>query len=115
MTRSKSAGSYVPAEGRGNGAPDSNPSRSDGAATMEDAATRSEGIQAMLYPNLERFKQEDASKPIDWSGITDKLKHIVNEVNQKLLPYQRISKMTVLKERLEETTTKKVKRFKVKK
>jgi long-chain acyl-CoA synthetase len=82
---------------------------------VEDAATRSEGIQAMLYPNLERFKSEDSSKSIDWSFITDKLKHIVDEVNQKLLPYQRISKVTVLKERLEETTTKKVKRFTVKK
>jgi long-chain acyl-CoA synthetase len=82
---------------------------------VEDAATRSEGIQAMLYPNMDRFKTEDASKPLDWSLITDKLKYIVDEVNKKLLPYQRISKVTVLKERLAETTTKKIKRFTIKK
>ena len=38
---------------------------------------------------------------------------VVDEVNKKLLPYQRISKVTVLRERLAETTKKTVKRFAV--
>jgi long-chain acyl-CoA synthetase len=36
---------------------------------------------------------------------------IVEQVNQKLLPYQKITRVTLLKEPLEMTTTKKVKRF----
>ena len=80
---------------------------------VEDAATRSEGIQAMLYPNMERFKPEGSTTDTDWAAIEARLRHVVEEVNQKLLPYQRISKITVLREALAETTTKKVKRFTV--
>jgi len=80
---------------------------------MEDAATRSEGIQAMLYPNMERFKGEGSTADADWAAIEVRLRHVVDEVNQRLLPYQRISKVTILREPLAETTTKKVKRFTV--
>jgi long-chain acyl-CoA synthetase len=80
---------------------------------VEDAATRSEGIQAMVYPNMERFKPEGSTTETDWAAIEARLHHVVDEVNQKLLPYQRISKVTVLREALAETTTKKVKRFTV--
>ena len=38
------------------------------------------------------------------------LHRVVQEVNPRLLPYQRISRVTVLRERLAETTTRKVKR-----
>jgi hypothetical protein len=48
-----------------------------------------------------------------WNEIEVKLRHIVAAVNQKLLPYQRISKVTVLRGKLAETTTKKVKRYAV--
>ena len=77
----------------------------------EDAATRSEKIQALLYPNLEMFKAEAAEAAPGWKAIEARLSHVVHEVNQKLLPYQRISKVTVLHERLAETTTRKVKRY----
>jgi len=80
---------------------------------VEDTATRSEGIHAMLYPNLELFKAEGSGGETDWIAIEAKLQRIVDEVNRKLLPYQRISKTTVLREPLAETTTKKVKRFEV--
>jgi len=46
--------------------------------------------------------------------IEARIKHIVDEVNAKLLPYQRISKITILTEPLEMTTTKKIKRHTVK-
>jgi long-chain acyl-CoA synthetase len=77
-----------------------------------DRAMKSEGIEAMLYPNNEYFKGGNGS--LDWKAIESRLSAVVEEINQKLLPYQRITKTTVLREPLEETTTKKVKRFAVK-
>jgi long-chain acyl-CoA synthetase len=77
---------------------------------VEDASTRSEGIEALLYPNPERFP---AGGGVDWKAAEQRLHRLVDEVNQKLLPYQRISRVTVLHERMEETTTKKVKRHAV--
>jgi long-chain acyl-CoA synthetase len=81
---------------------------------VEDAAMRSEGIEARLYPNAERFKlgPSGSNAPdVDWRAAEDRLREVVDEINQKLLPYQRISKVTVLREKLEETTTKKIKRL----
>jgi long-chain acyl-CoA synthetase len=87
---------------------------------IEDEATKSEGIEAMLYPNAEHFKAiipagggVAESGGIDWEAAEDRLHEIVAEVNQRLLPYQRISRVTVLREKLEETTKKTVKRFTV--
>lgn len=79
-----------------------------------DAATKSEGIEARLYPNQDLFlKGEPADKlgGHGWAAIEARMREVVDEVNLKLLPYQRITKVTVLKEALEMTTTKKVKRF----
>jgi len=84
---------------------------------VEDEATRSEGIEARLYPNADRFKAAGAggagasAQDMDWQAAEARLREVVDEINQKLLPYQRISKVTVLREKLEETTTKKIKRF----
>jgi long-chain acyl-CoA synthetase len=80
---------------------------------LEDAEMKSEGIEAMLYPNAERFKA--GGETLDWAAAEARLRGIVEEVNQKLLPYQKISKVTVLRERLAETTKKTVKRFAVEK
>jgi long-chain acyl-CoA synthetase len=79
---------------------------------LEDAETKSEGIHAMVYPNLERFKAEGAADP-DWEAADARLRGIVEEVNQRLLPYQKISKVTVLRDKLAETTKRTVKRFEV--
>ncbi len=87
---------------------------------IEDESTHSEGIEAMLYPNAERFKGivpsgggVAESGGVDWESAEERLREIVDEVNLKLLPYQKISKVTVLRERLAETTKKTVKRFAV--
>jgi long-chain acyl-CoA synthetase len=81
---------------------------------IEDAEMKSEGIEAMLYPNLEHFKAKaEGAAALDWAAAETRLHGIVDEVNQKLLPYQKISKVTVLHERLIETTKKTVKRFEV--
>ena len=79
---------------------------------LEDAESRSEGIEAMLYPNAEHFRKAEGSD-LDWAAAEARLRAIVDEVNQRLLPYQKITKVTVLRERLAETTKKTVKRFAV--
>jgi long-chain acyl-CoA synthetase len=81
---------------------------------IEDEETKSEGIEAMLFPNADRFKAGDeGAAALDWKAAEARLRGIVDEVNQKLLPYQKISKVTVLRERLAETTKRTVKRFEV--
>ena len=85
---------------------------------VEDQSTKSELIEAMIFPNAERFKVEpqgSQAQGLDWKAAEVRLKSIVEEVNQKLLPYQKISKVTVLREKLAETTKKTVKRFAVSK
>ncbi len=83
---------------------------------VEDEATRSEGIEAQIFPNAERFKAGGAAAQaaVDWRAAEARLRAVVEEVNQQLLPYQRITKVTVLREKLEETTTKKIKRVQAK-
>ncbi len=79
-----------------------------------DAATKSEGIEARLYPNQDLFLKGEGVDKLGghaWAAIEARMREVVDEVNLKLLPYQRITKVTVLKEALEMTTTKKVKRF----
>ena len=79
-----------------------------------DKATRSEGIEAHLYPNKDLFLDGGAAGKTGgsgWEAVEARMREIVDEVNQKLLPYQRISRVVVLKEPLEMTTTKKIKRF----
>ena len=87
---------------------------------IENEATKSEGIEAMLYPSVDRFKAIVPSGGgvvetggFDWEAAEERLGEIVEEVNKKLLPYQKITKVTVLREPLAETTKKTVKRFKV--
>ena len=80
---------------------------------VEDAETASEGIEAMLFPNAERFKAASEGAAVDWEAAEARLKSIVEAVNQKLQPYQKITKVTILRERLAETTKKTVKRFAV--
>jgi long-chain acyl-CoA synthetase len=82
---------------------------------LEDAKMKSEGIEALLYPSVEHFtakpvEEGNGRAAVDWTAAEFRLRRIVEEVNQKLLPYQKITKVTVLRAPMEETTTKKVKR-----
>lgn len=71
-----------------------------------------EAVEVLIYPseelykslNLTRGRQEDDAR------VEKEIEGIIGIVNKKLLPYQRITKTTFLKEPLEMTTTKKVKR-----
>jgi long-chain acyl-CoA synthetase len=81
-----------------------------------DKRQHSEGIEALVYPNKEWFEQASAKagSGIENGDIEGRIKHVVDEINADMLPYQRISRLTLLEEPLEMTTTKKIKRFALK-
>ena len=68
---------------------------------------KTEVIEALVFPNPYFFKDQSQEQ------IKSRIDQIVSEVNQRLLPYQKIVKIIVLQERMEETTTKKSKRNEV--
>ena len=76
-----------------------------------DKKMKTEGIEALVYPNPE-FPWNPAggeAKP-DAAAVKARIEAIIAEVNQRLLPYQKIARTVILEERMEETTTKKIKR-----
>jgi len=73
-----------------------------------DAKMKSEGIEALVYPNPE-FKNEAGNKPSAEETKT-RINAIISEVNSRLLPYQKIGRTEILDKPLEMTTTKKIKR-----
>jgi long-chain acyl-CoA synthetase len=76
-----------------------------------DKKMKTEGIEALVYPNPEFFTTAGGGTGgIAKEQIQACIEKIVAEVNQRLLPYQRIERTILLDERLEETTTKKIKR-----
>jgi len=78
-----------------------------------DAKMKTEGIEALVYPNQEAFKDSvGALKPKN--EIKERIEAIIAEVNQRLKPYQKIERVTILDEPMEMTTTKKIKRSAVK-
>ncbi len=76
---------------------------------VTDKRTKSERIEALIYPNMDTFK-DGVGAAQSKEDITKRIEEIVSEVNQRLLPYQKIEKVTLLDEPLEMTTTKKIKR-----
>jgi len=73
-----------------------------------DKKTKSENIEALVYPNPE-FKDENGAIP-SGEQMKNRIDKIISIVNQRLLPYQRIEKTTILNKQMEMTTTKKIKR-----
>ena len=70
---------------------------------------KAEHIEALVYPNQE-FKWTEGEAQPDGEKIKERIDRIISEVNQRLLPYQRIERSSILAEPLEMTTTKKIKR-----
>jgi long-chain acyl-CoA synthetase len=66
---------------------------------------KAEHIEALVYPSQDFKWTGDGEEPVK-AGID----RIVSEVNQRLLPYQRIERVRILDEPMEMTTTKKIKR-----
>ncbi|MDR2393922.1 MAG: AMP-binding protein [Treponema sp.] len=76
-----------------------------------DQKMKSEGIEALVYPSADFFKNlQDTASSEAKESISRRINQIIAEVNQRLLPYQRIEKTTILDEPMEMTTTKKIKR-----
>lgn len=78
-----------------------------------DEATKSEGIEALIYPSDELFNRLKLLRGDLESAdlVKETVEGLVAEVNRRLQPYSRISRTTILEEPLEMTTTKKVKRM----
>lgn len=78
--------------------------------------TKSEEIEAMIYPSDSFFEKMNFSREVSIRDDTKKaevlksISKIVEKINKKLQPYQRITKITILEKPLEMTTTMKVKR-----
>ena len=77
-----------------------------------DTATKSEGIEALVYPSDDLYKKLKIMRddPTQKTQVQEAIEQIIAEVNKKLQPYARISRTTILDAPLEMTTTKKVKR-----
>jgi long-chain acyl-CoA synthetase len=75
---------------------------------LQDTKMKSEGIEALVYPNPE-YKNEKGETP-SAEAIKSRIDSIISEVNQKLQPYEKISRTVILDKPLEMTTTKKIKR-----
>ncbi len=68
---------------------------------MGNKDTRSEQIEALIYCDPENHVSEE------------KIHSIIDDVNRRLHPYERISRTTILTEPMEMTSTRKIKRTKV--
>ena len=81
---------------------------------LTDVKMKSEGIRALIHPS-EKYVDEMAKKYADaatlYAEMEKHMKEVVDKVNKDLLPYKRISKVTVVAEPLEMTSTKKIKRY----
>jgi len=65
-----------------------------------------EEIEALVYPNQDWAAQNKLTS----EQIEARIQEIIAEVNQRLRPYQKITRIQLLNEPLEMTTTKKLKR-----
>ena len=82
---------------------------------IADKATKSEQIEALVYASDDLFARLNINReasPLDES-VKSEIEKIISKVNKELQPYARISKITMLEQPLEMTTTQKVKRGKI--
>lgn len=78
-----------------------------------DPKNKSEGIRVIIRPT-QAFYDEAAKNEKDenavWDHLHTHMQKVVDEVNKDMLPYKRITRLTIAKEPLEMTSTKKIKR-----
>jgi long-chain acyl-CoA synthetase len=77
---------------------------------VQDKKMKTEGIEALVYPSPDFFVSQTKAVFSSREDIKSRMEAIIAEVNQRLLPYQRIERVTILDEPMEMTTTKKIKR-----
>ncbi len=68
--------------------------------------SHAELIEAVIHPNVEYYADQDISEKAD-------LEAVINEINQSLQGYKKITKLTIVHEPMEMTSTKKIKRNRV--
>jgi long-chain acyl-CoA synthetase len=76
---------------------------------IQDKKMKIEIIEALVFPNAEVFQNPDGAKA-GKEAVKSRIEAIIAEVNQRLLSYQKIQRITILDEPMEMTTTKKIKR-----
>jgi long-chain acyl-CoA synthetase len=80
---------------------------------LVDKKNKSEGIWAIIHPAdkyMEGMAKQHADVKARAEAVRAQMQEIVDKVNKEMLPYKRISKLTVADEPLEMTSTKKIKR-----
>lgn len=79
---------------------------------FNDNDKSSEEIEALIYPSDDLYKRFDMERNNEFvqDEVYEEIQKIVGKVNKNLQSYSQISKITILKEPLEMTTTQKVKR-----
>ena len=83
---------------------------------IADKNTKSEEIEALIYPadslyeKLNLVREECPGDDDKKAEVLKNVSKIVEKINKKLQPYQKITKITILEKPLEMTTTMKVKR-----
>jgi long-chain acyl-CoA synthetase len=76
---------------------------------VADKKLKIETIEALVYPNAEALK-DPSGAALSADAVKEKIEAIIGEVNQRLLPYQKIVRVVILDKPMEMTTTKKIKR-----
>jgi long-chain acyl-CoA synthetase len=76
---------------------------------MADKKLKIEAIEALVYPNAEVLKDASGAA-LPKEVVREKIETIITGMNQRLLPYQKITRTLILDEPMEMTTTKKIKR-----
>ena len=76
---------------------------------VPNKATKSELIEALIFPNKEHYTDSNLKE----SEIVEDIHAVIHSINKKLPPYKRVTKVTILGESLEMTSTKKIKRGKI--
>ena len=79
---------------------------------LMDRKMKTEGIEAVVYPSAEHLK-DDGTDLRDREAVRRRIQAVIDETNTRLLPYQRIQRLSIVAEPMEMTTTRKIKRFKV--
>jgi long-chain acyl-CoA synthetase len=78
---------------------------------IEDKKTQAEGIRVIIYPT-DAFNDSVEGKD---EKVKEHMQSVVDKVNKELLPYKRITRVTIAKEPMEMTSTKKIKRHVIQK
>jgi long-chain acyl-CoA synthetase len=76
---------------------------------VSDKKMKIEAIEALVFPNAEVLKDASGGA-LSPEAVKGKIEAIIGEVNQRLLPYQKIARTVILDKPMEMTTTKKIKR-----